>query len=123
MDALNAAQDALSFFRAAGDFASTADAVAVIIQCYIHQGRLEEAGSLAKDEIAAFRKAGKKSEEAKMVISHADVLSRDPKQFDEAPSHGKLGKFNPLERVPSTQTTKTSQLNMRHTYDRHMYSI
>lgn len=83
-EALSAAQDALAYFRTANDHMSTADALHIIIQCYILQGRLEEASSLAQSELAGFRKAGNTVPEAKMLTAMSEVSMGQSKGIDDA---------------------------------------
>jgi len=83
-DALTAAQDALAFFRSSKDHVGVADALRVVIQCYVSQGRIEEAMSLAREELDAFKNAGKQSEEAKMLLSLSEICAKESKRHREA---------------------------------------
>jgi len=83
-DALVAAQDALKHFREVSDHCSIADSVRVIVQCYVCQGRLEEAMALARDEASVFKKAAKKSEEGKMLLALSEACPKKPANLEEA---------------------------------------
>lgn len=89
-DSLIAAQDALKLFRASNDHGGAADALRIIIQCYIGQGRMDEATSLAQDELATFKREKKKCEEAKLLLSLAEVCAKQAKLSTDALEHAKL---------------------------------
>lgn len=87
--ALTAAQDALKFFRSKSDHAGMADALSIVIKCYAIQGRDDEASSLSRDELANFRKAKKKAQEGKMLLSLSQALANQPKLKAEALGYSK----------------------------------
>mmetsp|Transcript_54688 Transcript_54688/g.122784 ORF Transcript_54688/g.122784 Transcript_54688/m.122784 type:complete len:806 (+) Transcript_54688:101-2518(+) len=88
-DALKAAEDALSKFRALKDDQGVADCIRVIIHVRRHRCQLAEAEQLARTELEKFVSAGSRLAAAKMRLALAEILTFSgtiggPDQFDEA---------------------------------------
>lgn len=72
-DALKAASDALSIFRAQGEKSGIADAVRVVTQCYCLQERPEKASEMARQELTKFKQMGDDTGVGKMLLSIAEA--------------------------------------------------
>lgn len=83
------AQDALAIARAAGDYQGVADSVRTIIQCFVDQGKADEAKALGSEELKAFKEAGRKDEEAKLLLSMSQIIGKQPEFAGEALGYAK----------------------------------
>lgn len=72
-DAMKAAHDALTAFRAQGDASGIADSIHIIAQCYIIQDRPKMAVEMARQELTKFKQMGNDVASAKMLLSIAEA--------------------------------------------------